>query len=58
MKWTQRLATKVQNIWHEFHLLNLGYNKIITIPIVMSDNRNFCKPNQNKCAVINSNTNE
>jgi hypothetical protein len=52
------IIIEVQNIMHVFHLLNLRFKKIIAIPIIMSDNRKILEPNQNKCAVTKSNTNQ
>ena len=43
-------AIEVQNNMHYFYLPYLGYNKIILIPVLMSDNTNFYKPNYNKSA--------
>jgi len=37
----QTLAIVVQNNLHVLYLLYLGYNKIILIPVLKSDNRNF-----------------
>jgi len=41
------LDIEVQNNMHSFYLLYLGYNKIIIIPVLKSDNRNFYTPNHN-----------
>jgi len=41
------LANEVQNVMHGFHLLYFGCNKIITIPVVMSDKRIFYRTNHN-----------
>jgi hypothetical protein len=54
----KKLATDVRNNIYVFYLLCFGFNKIITIPELMSDNRNFYASNQNKCAVNKSNTNQ
>jgi len=43
----QTLANEVQNIMYVFHLLYLGYNKIITIPVLKSDKRSFYRTNHN-----------
>jgi len=52
------LATELHNNMYIFRLLYLGFNRIITIPILMSDNRNVYAPNQKKCTVNKSNTNQ
>jgi len=41
------LANKVQNNKKGYHLFYLGYNKFITIPVLMSDKRNFYRTNHN-----------
>ena len=51
------LAIEFQNNMLIFHLLYLRFNKIVTIPVLMSDNRNFYARNPNKCAVTKWNIN-
>jgi len=52
------LATEIHNNMYVFHLLYLGFDKIITIPVLMSDNRNFYASNKIICAVNQSNKNQ
>ena len=41
------LTIEVQNNMHFFNLLYRGYNKIIIIPVLKSENRNVYTPNHN-----------